>query len=137
MSDLTRQEYWPRALFDYLESVKDKPHVWGQHDCCLFAADCVREMTGVDLAASYRSTYDSAQTAMAALSALGMTKRELATQMLGHEKPAGFAQRGDVVYCEFEQGGAFGICTGTQCVFLTQEGLQNIPTSAVLCAFSV
>jgi len=54
-----RKETWPTDLADFIESRKDTPFQWGIHDCTLFAADAALAMTGTDLAASYRGTYDS------------------------------------------------------------------------------
>ncbi|WP_408068300.1 DUF6950 family protein [Yersinia nurmii] len=34
--------------------------LWGQHDCCLFVADCAEAVCGIDSAGDYRGTYDSA-----------------------------------------------------------------------------
>ena len=54
-----RVEGWEKILHDTLETMKERPFVWGTFDCCLFAADIVQALTGVDYAAGYRGTYHS------------------------------------------------------------------------------
>lgn len=61
-----------RIAFEAL--VRDRmnaPFKWGEHDCCLFAADAVLAMTGRDPAAAERGTYDSAAGALQLLAELG------------------------------------------------------------------
>jgi hypothetical protein len=47
------------------------PFAWGQHDCCLWAADAVLAVTGHDHAAAHRGSYRTATSAARRLQALG------------------------------------------------------------------
>ena len=58
-----RFENWPSILHSYLESRRATPFEYGAHDCCLFAADAIFAITGIDPAASFRNHYYSAFTA--------------------------------------------------------------------------
>src|SRR4051812_49385812 len=48
-----------------------QPHVYGKLDCSLWAADWVRQQTGVDLAADWRGRYSSREQYMRLLMAQG------------------------------------------------------------------
>jgi hypothetical protein len=56
----TRPDNWPALLWAFVQERQSRPFVWGEHDCCLFAADWVRELHGIDLAADVRGGYSSA-----------------------------------------------------------------------------
>ena len=56
---MTRADNWRTLLADFIESRRERPFVWGQHDCCLFAADWVALATGQDPAETHRGKYDS------------------------------------------------------------------------------
>ena len=61
-----------RQRFDALVAQRSRtPFAWGSHDCCLWAADAVLAITGVDLAAAYRGTYACAAGAARLLQRLG------------------------------------------------------------------
>ena len=55
-----RFDHWPSLLSAYLESRRTVPFRYGSHDCCLFAADAILAITGIDPAASFRNRYQSA-----------------------------------------------------------------------------
>jgi hypothetical protein len=94
---------WPRALADFMESRRVTPFKWGEHDCCLFAADAVQAITGIDLAEQYRGTYDSALGAMRILNANTDIETLIAAQCehagFGHVSVK-FAGRGDIALVE-------------------------------------
>ncbi|HEY1630792.1 MAG TPA: hypothetical protein VGF56_05720 [Rhizomicrobium sp.] len=48
------------TLAQFLSRAAAKPFAFGSFDCLLFPADCVRDRLGVDPAAEWRGTYDSA-----------------------------------------------------------------------------
>ncbi|HEY1844473.1 MAG TPA: hypothetical protein VGH05_06385, partial [Buttiauxella sp.] len=50
---------WQRQLVNTLQAAKQRPFLWGEHDCALFAADCVKAMCGEDFASAYRGTYST------------------------------------------------------------------------------
>jgi len=47
------------TLADYLKGASGRPFVWGECDCCLFAADWIKARTGIDPAAALRGAYAS------------------------------------------------------------------------------
>ena len=54
-----RYQDWPERLHKIVTESHAKPFAWGQHDCCLFAANVVMELTGIDPAAELRGAYFS------------------------------------------------------------------------------
>lgn len=100
------------ALAEYLRERADSPFVWGENDCCMFAADWVLRVTGRDHLAIFRVLYSDEIGAAELLAEVGGVARG-ATEMLGRPLPTvATAQRGDVVLFESGQGPALGICVG-------------------------
>lgn len=57
---MTRLPQWDTVLLPaFLASRKGQPFAWGKNDCCLFAADAVQAITGVDIAADFRGKYSN------------------------------------------------------------------------------
>ncbi len=100
---------WPERLCQLIEERRHMKFSWGSNDCALFAADGVRVITGVDLAASYRGQYATDFGAARILEEAGGL-RALAAAL--EEKPKGFIHRGDVVIAELEWRETMGICSG-------------------------
>ncbi len=133
---------WPIALAKEVEAAVGRPFLWGEHDCCLFAAKCVEAMTGVDPMAEFRGIYNDQESAMAALQEKGAgTLYDTMKQKFGEPKPASQARRGDVVYGVFKNGPALGICLGAEAVFVGAEGsaqgLVREPLENLAKAFEV
>lgn len=96
---------WPERLGQYLQDCSERPFVWGQHDCCLFAADVIQTLTGVDPAAELRGTYESALGAARVIKDNGGFEGfidSLAAKLEVEEIHPGLAQRGDVVMVKSE-----------------------------------
>jgi hypothetical protein len=96
-------------LAAFVESRRFVPFEWGTNDCCLFAADCVRDLTGLDHAAGIRGTYHDERSARRVVRRMG-GMAALAKPL--SEKPASHVQRADVVLCDVEGRETFGICIG-------------------------
>ncbi|ATI54178.1 DUF6950 family protein [Sphingomonas melonis] len=138
MSTFVRHQDWEERLSLILDRKSDQPFKWGENDCALFAADCVKAMTGGDPAEAYRGKYDTARGAALALREHGegtllKTLRALFTEVSPH-----FAQRGDVVMLDAT---TTGICVGRFSYFVGreegQEGLITMSTAACRYAFRV
>lgn len=59
------------VLSVYLQRESIRPLVWGENDCCLFLANFIKELTGRDLAASFRGQYDDEEGALAFCNEVG------------------------------------------------------------------
>jgi hypothetical protein len=65
---LQRAKHWAtRAFHEFLLARAKTPFAWswGTNDCCLFAADAVQAITGVDIADDFRGLYDDEASAFA------------------------------------------------------------------------
>lgn len=131
---------WPKLLAISIEMAKEKPFVWGTHDCCLFAADCANAITGIDAAASLRGTYSNEGQA----TALVETNGGLASLVSSVCSGAGWlritpkqAQRGDIVCYSENDSPALGICVGSQCAFLSPSGITFRPLTKCSTAWRV
>lgn len=131
-----RHQDWPQKLTQIIAEAERKPFVWGEHDCCLFAAAVVQELTGVDRAIGLRGTYDTAAKAKRVLKKRGGV-RQIATDALGAPIAPLMAQRGDVVLISTNHGEALGVCTGLVCVAPGDDGLVRIPITAAIAAWRV
>ena len=47
---MERVESWDLKLDDFILSRQNKKFKWGVQDCALFACDCIKEITGQDVA---------------------------------------------------------------------------------------
>jgi len=51
---MERVQGWESKLDKFVESRHNTRFEWGKHDCCLFACDAVKEITGEDPAYAFR-----------------------------------------------------------------------------------
>lgn len=59
------------AVCRVITSDKFREHRWGHSDCAIFIADCIKEISGVDIASDVRGSYSSKKEAIAKLRATG------------------------------------------------------------------
>lgn len=60
MSSLNRFPDWPSRLDYFLVGNAQRPFSYGTWDCCLFVADAIIAMTGVDIASPFRPSEEYA-----------------------------------------------------------------------------
>jgi len=132
-----RYENWAEKLNTVLVTKHFEPFVWGKHDCCLFAADCILEMTGIDYAVDFRGCYKTVLEAARILKEKNGV-RGVATLALGNEISYKLAQRGDIVLIETEEHGeTLTVCVGVVCVAPGIERLEYVPMEKAICAWRV
>ncbi len=115
------------------------PFTWGSHDCCLFAADAVIAVTGVDPAAEWRGRYSSEAEALA-LQGEGGLEGIVATGLAAFgamECPVRLAQRGDCVLAVLGNEPLLGVALGSRIAVPGFERLQLIPLAAGVRAWAV
>lgn len=134
---MSRISTWEQALADYLAGMEDAEFKHGTADCALFAAGAVLAMTGDDPAKAFRGKYKSQASAVRALRNIGAGDLESTIDGMFDEKPAAFAQRGDLVW----NGESVGICVGAHALFIGEEeetpGLIRVPRAAWEKAWTV
>ncbi|MBN9568695.1 MAG: hypothetical protein J0H79_13930 [Alphaproteobacteria bacterium] len=129
---------WRARLQAAVAAAHRKSFAWGEHDCALFAADCVFAQTGVDLAASYRGTYSTAAGAMKTLKTMGAS--DLLALVADHltEVHPSLAQKGDIaVMPGAVTGWALGVVMGERAGFLGPDGFGTVPLAQIAKAFRV
>jgi len=133
-----RPENWTEILATSVDKASDHPFVWGQLDCCLFAADVVLAITGQDHAAEFRGHYSSATGAKKALLRYGQGEiKETMSAKLGEPLPPLMAGRGDFVLAATELGDSLGICMGAAAAFKSPNGVVYLRLDQCLCAWRV
>lgn len=126
---------WQRD-FDALVAERMRtPFCWGQHDCCLWAADAVRAQTGVDHAAEYRGTYFTELQGARVLRDLGGLA-ELGGRA-GPERAPLTAQTGDIGLVFDGSRELLGVCVGGHWLVPGTYGLAALPLGSARRAWSV
>jgi len=134
---LRRFTDWPGRLSAFLAEKEREAFAWGRNDCCLFTADAVAALTGVDPAADWRGAYDNEDAAQVLLDAAGGLAR-LVTAALGSDtrQLVGFARRGDLVLA----AGAVGVVDDTGArvaLYARDRGLVRAPLRLATVAWRV
>jgi hypothetical protein len=132
---MKRRRDWAERLAAIVDARRHVPFAWGTNDCALWIADVVLEMTGHDLGAAHRGTYDDERGALRHIHAAGGL-RELLAEL--PEKPVGLAQRGDVVIAVLDGRDTFGVVVGGGWWCAPgPDGLVFRPVSEVVTALGV
>lgn len=131
-----RVNNWESILYAQIESFNAKKFAWGTHDCCTFAADCVKAITGTDKMASYRGGYKSALTAARKLEKAGGLEKAI-TAELGDPIAPLLAQRGDVVCFSSPLGDTAGICVGASIAAAGLDGVTYTPINQAFKAWRI
>lgn len=118
---------WHNRLIAVIRAAEKRPFLWGEHDCCLFAAYCAEAMTGENFADGWRGTYDSETGAKKALLRGGGSLEKVLAKYLD-EVPVKMAQRGDIAIVEN---------VGTRCAGVIYGGAVWVPGETGLVCLRV
>lgn len=134
---MKRIENWPRKLSEILQEKAAASFVWGENDCCLFVADCVKAITGVDYADEWRGLYQDEAGANTFVGFHGGLVG-LLDYAIGKDCRVmpNCASRGDVVIA----GGAAGVVDDTGrrvALYVDGRGLARSPISSVTHAWRI
>lgn len=127
-----RLDNWESKLAVYLENVG--PFEWGKNDCCLFAANAVEVMTGVDPAKKYRG-YKTKIGAAKKIKDVGIEGAW--TAEFGDPINPKLCQRGDVVFFANANDPAVGICIGSEFAAMGENGLIIIPMKLAIKGWKI
>lgn len=119
---------WPAVLGDVVHLRMHMPFAWGSHDCCLFASDVIKSLTGIDPAENLRGRYTTAAGAKRVIARHGKSVEKLVEKFsVKHgweEVPVTRASRGDLVLVDTaDHGPSVGVCVGATAVFAGPNGL--------------
>lgn len=129
-----------------MQAASGRPFSWGGlnggTDCCLFACDAVRAMTGLDPASPFRGRYQTKRGAVAALrrfagGGIPETAEKIARELGAPEVPPMTAQRGDVVLTDQGPWLALGVCVGATVAVAGVQGIERQPLSRAVRAWRV
>lgn len=139
-----RHPQWPDRLSAFIAEQRTRPYEFGRNDCVLFPANAVKTVTGKDYARGHRGKYNSLVSAYAYLrKTFGVDSPAALIDTLLPEKIVGFAQRGDIVLCRVDvlangqPGEVPGLCMGTFAFVAGEHGLERVPRTRWLKAWSV
>ena len=118
---------WHNRLIAVIRAAEKRPFLWGEHDCCLFAADCAEAMTGDNFADGWRGTYDSETGAKKALLRGGGSLEKVLAKYLD-EVPVKMAQRGDIAVVENAATRCAGVIYGGAVWVPGENGLVCLKT---------
>ena len=115
---------WHNRLTTVLKAATQRSFLWGEHDCCLFAAECAEAMCGEDFAKDWRGTYHDERGAKKALPRGGGSLEKVMARYLD-EVPVKLAQRGDIAIIEN---------AGSRCAGVIYAGAVWVPgESGLVC----
>lgn len=123
---MARRDNWPAILEAFLNERRTRPFSWVDQNCALFAADWVKELTGIDPAAEFRSRILGPLSAMRIVRQAGGITVLVDDACSAHgwpSVPLFFARRGDLVLTETDHGPAVGISLGHSAAFAGSSGL--------------
>ncbi len=124
-----RREDWPERMVAAIDAARSQPFVWGESDCCLFAADVVLAMTGEDYAKAFRGKYKSARGALGALKRHGHGDIEKTMDGMFERR---YPMRGDVVMAVIDNQQALGICVGADAAFKGPAGASFLSVDGLI-----
>lgn len=134
---MMRQPDWHARLVEYLHGARVRPFQFGQHDCSLFAADCVAAMTGNDMAADWRGRYSTMRGGLRVLRKAGFDDHiALAASRFPEVAPL-MAQPGDLAVVPTDDGPALGVVQGEAVYVLGPHGLGLVSILSASRAFRV
>jgi len=141
---MERRENWEHFLSEFLFKRKNSSFRYGRNDCCLFVADAIEKMTGVDPAWEFRGKYKTKSGAKHLLLQFAggnilETVKRLTISYGMPEISINFAGRGDIALVNGEMGDALGVIdmTGEKVAIPGRKGLVFFPTIAIKKAWRV
>ncbi|MEN6375556.1 MAG: hypothetical protein ABFD75_12380 [Smithella sp.] len=131
-----RADTWDVDLMNFIKSRRKTPFQWGAHDCTLFAVDCAKVMTGIDLAEKYRG-YTTETGAALIIGRAGSLKDLINETLSAFEISPKMARRGDWILFDNEGAEAVGVCIGTMFIAAGMDGLIMREMSDAITAWRI
>lgn len=141
---MIRLENWVTILDEYLKMKENSPFALGVNDCCLFAADAVLAITGVDMAMAFRGKYSNESGAVRAMKKYaGGGVRELMHRMakendLPEVQPL-MLSRGSVALIDSDGRDSLGVInlTGMHVSAPSIAGVVHIPINRAITGWLI
>lgn len=120
-----RHPNWTTRLPETLQKAMQKPFSWGEHDCCLFAADCVIAACDFDPCESVRGRYKTRAGAARVLKAEFGDLESGLSGFFNEIEPA-TAFRGDIVMFIGPEGKTLGVLWANKIWSMTEGGAMPV-----------
>jgi hypothetical protein len=120
-----RHRDWTTRLNDTIKAAQERPFLWGEFDCCLFAADCSFAVCGVDPAEQYRGKYKTEAGAKRQLKKIHGSL-EAAWDACFKRVALPFIQRGDVVLYDAPRGRSMAVFWAGDYWSTTDDGVSRV-----------
>ncbi len=117
---------WQSRLNKMIQEARDEEYKIGKHDCALFAAKVIKEITGRDFLSGLEGKYNSRFSSLRFIKEVaGAGLKEAVSRFLEQETiPVSYATQGDLMLLvDFTEMEHLGICIGRRTAFLTDAGL--------------
>lgn len=135
---IKRHADWRVSLIQYVSEAAQKPFRAGTHDCAIFAADAVRAMTGVDLAADWRGKYTTLKGGIEALNRAGHADQIAMAAAHFEAIPIAFVVPGDLAVVKQGKLRALGVVQGANIYLLAKKrGINIVPLLTAQSGFRV
>ena len=132
---------WKTKFSDHLLSVKDNRFKWGKQDCCMFAANCIQNICGVDILEEYRGQYSTEDEAQVFIDEKGGTLSKFLTQVCRKYKLSKVhpkkAQNGSLCLVNTDIGDTAGILWNGKVWAQGPKGVITAPKSYIKRAWSL
>ena len=132
---MTKRQDWAERLAQTVEGARGKAFVWGSHDCCTFALECVNSQLDEPVALPV-GAWTNERTALRAIAEAGGLESGLDGLFTRRESPL-LAQRGDVVLVDVHGRLCVAVCTGVSLVAPNADGLESMTVTDGLTAWKV
>jgi hypothetical protein len=131
---MKRYPDWQQRLSEFLSETKSLTFQYGRFDCCLFVADAVLSMTGVDIASGYRDKYNSLEESINLIQLHSGSKslqpfiHQALKQYNLLEVPVLNAQRGDIILVKRSIDFSLGLISlsGKEIIAVGERGIIKI-----------
>lgn len=137
-----RNDNWQDNLSALIQEKRQEPFNFTNHNCLLWAFDCVKAVNDLDLSLPYRDNFTDEKSAALLLRRTDKVKtsQELLVKKLGELRPISFARPGDIVFVNPKSAGIElptdfklfgpvpGVCYGQTSYFVGELGLVQAET---------
>lgn len=130
-----RHQNWVTRLPQTLRAAMSRPFSWGEHDCCLFAADCVIAVCDFDPCATIRGRYNSKKGALRVLKSEFGTLEDALCRFF-NVIPDARPGRGDIVMFDGDDGLTLGVSWANKIWAVTADGARPV-NKAIITAWRV
>jgi hypothetical protein len=118
---MTRERFfdWEERLAIHIDNCNENTYQLGVWDCALFAADCIKAMTGDDVASDFREKYSDDETMNTVIKESAKGLITLLSKIVGKPCSTYLARRGDIV---MDDAGVIGVCVGSMFYSVSESG---------------